>query len=92
MQLAELGYEVVVEKVSGESASFPDGAYPEAGALIVGADKAWGSEVVLGSKPPTEEGIARLADGATLIGMLAPGSARGILATVESILLYQSFR
>lgn len=72
LQLGELGYEVVVEKVSGESASFPDGAYPEAGALIMGADEAWGSKVVLRIKPPTEEEIARLADGATLISMLAP--------------------
>ena len=72
-QLAELGYEVVVEKGAGEAASFPDHAYTEAGALIVGADEAWGSEVVLRVNPPTGEEMGRLADGATLIGMLSPG-------------------
>ncbi|MFF2299348.1 Re/Si-specific NAD(P)(+) transhydrogenase subunit alpha [Arthrobacter sp. NPDC058127] len=72
-QLAELGYEVVVEKGAGESSSFLDDAYVEAGALIVGADEAWGSEVVLRVNPPTEEEIGRLADGATLIGTLSPG-------------------
>ena len=51
-QLAELGYDVVVEKGAGESASFPDDAYVAAGALIVGADEAWGSEVVLRINPP----------------------------------------
>ncbi|MBT2523360.1 Re/Si-specific NAD(P)(+) transhydrogenase subunit alpha [Arthrobacter sp. ISL-28] len=72
-QLLELGYEVVVEKGAGESASFRDDAYAGAGAVIVGADEAWGSEVVLRINPPTEEEIGRLAEGATLIGMLAPG-------------------
>ncbi|MDQ0029087.1 hypothetical protein [Arthrobacter bambusae] len=72
-QLAELGYEVLVEKGAGEAASFRDEAYAAAGALIVGADEAWGSEVVLRINPPSAEEIGRLADGATLIGMLAPG-------------------
>ncbi|UZX04746.1 Re/Si-specific NAD(P)(+) transhydrogenase subunit alpha [Arthrobacter sp. CDRTa11] len=72
-QLLGLGYEVVVEKGAGESASFRDEAYAEAGALIVGADEAWGSEVVLRINPPTEDEIARLASGATLIGSLSPG-------------------
>ncbi|YCK79920.1 Re/Si-specific NAD(P)(+) transhydrogenase subunit alpha (plasmid) [Arthrobacter sp. D3-18] len=72
-QLLGLGYEVVVEKGAGESASFRDDMYAEAGALIVGADEAWGSEVVLRINPPTGEEIGRLAEGGTLIGMLAPG-------------------
>lgn len=71
--MKELGYDVVVEKGAGESSSFRDDAYAEAGALIVGADEAWSSEVVLRINPPTEDEIDRLADGATLIGMLSPG-------------------
>jgi NAD(P) transhydrogenase subunit alpha len=72
-QLLGLGYEVVVEKGAGESASFRDEAYAAAGALVVGADEAWGSEVVLRINPPTQEEIGRLAEGATLIGSLSPG-------------------
>ncbi|WP_104176257.1 Re/Si-specific NAD(P)(+) transhydrogenase subunit alpha [Arthrobacter sp. Y81] len=72
-QLLELGYEVVVEKGAGDSASFADDAYAAAGAMIVGADEAWGSEVVLRINPPTEDEIGRLAEGATLIGTLSPG-------------------
>ncbi|MEZ2392200.1 Re/Si-specific NAD(P)(+) transhydrogenase subunit alpha [bacterium RCC_150] len=72
-QLAELGYDVVVEKGAGELSSFPDEAYAVAGARIVGADEAWGSEVVLRVNAPTGEEIGRLADGATLIGTLSPG-------------------
>jgi NAD(P) transhydrogenase subunit alpha len=72
-QLLELGYDVLVEKGAGESSSFRDDMYAEAGALIVGADEAWGREVVLRINPPTEEEIGRLASGATLIGSLSPG-------------------
>ncbi|MGO4859728.1 Re/Si-specific NAD(P)(+) transhydrogenase subunit alpha [Arthrobacter sp. 2MCAF14] len=72
-QLLALGYEVVVEKGAGESASFRDEAYEEAGALIVGADEAWGANVVLRVNPPTEDEIGRLTEGATLIGTLSPG-------------------
>lgn len=72
-QLLGLGYDVVVEKGAGESASFRDEEYIAAGAVIVGADDAWGSEVVLRINPPTENEIDRLADGATLIGTLSPG-------------------
>lgn len=71
-QLLGLGYEVVVEKGAGERASFPDESYAEAGALVVGGDEAWSSEVVLRVNPPSEEEIGRLADGATLIGTLSP--------------------
>ncbi|MET3718840.1 NAD/NADP transhydrogenase alpha subunit [Arthrobacter sp. UYEF21] len=52
-QLLELGYDVVVEKGAGESASFRDDDYAAAGVVIVGADEAWGSEVVLRINPPT---------------------------------------
>ena len=72
-QLLGLGYDVVVEKGAGESASFRNEEYAAAGARIVGADDAWGSDVVLKINPPAENEINRLADGATLIGMLSPG-------------------
>ncbi|MDQ0867797.1 NAD/NADP transhydrogenase alpha subunit [Arthrobacter sp. V1I9] len=51
-QLLGLGYEVVVEKGAGESASFRDEDYVAAGANVVGADEAWGSDVVLRINPP----------------------------------------
>lgn len=72
IQLIKLGYHVVVQKGAGERASFPDSQYLEAGALISGEAETWACEVVLKINPPTPEEIARLSDGATLIGMLAP--------------------
>jgi NAD(P) transhydrogenase subunit alpha len=73
LQLLGLGYEVLVEKGAGERSSFRDEAYAEAGALIVGADEAWGSEIVLKVNPPAENEIDALIAGATLIGSLSPG-------------------
>jgi NAD(P) transhydrogenase subunit alpha len=83
-QLLELGYDVVVEKGAGEAASFRDEAYADAGALMVGADEAWGSEVVLRVNPPTEDEIGRLAEGATLIGMLSPGLRPELVEALEA--------
>ncbi|MCQ6272746.1 hypothetical protein M8J71_20010 [Pseudarthrobacter sp. R1] len=46
-QLLELGYDVVVEKGAGEGVSFRDKAYAAAGAVVVGADEAWGCGSIL---------------------------------------------
>ncbi|MFB8371007.1 hypothetical protein ACFC25_16800 [Pseudarthrobacter sp. NPDC055928] len=51
-----MGYDVVVEKGGGVGLFCDDS---EAGALIVGADEVWGSEVVLRINPPTEDEICR---------------------------------
>ena len=75
-KLAELGYDVVVERGAGEAASFPDDAYAEAGAVIVGADEAW--RVRGGAADQSAHRARRsagCADGATLIGLLSPGAA-----------------
>src|SRR3954464_11898787 len=73
-KLVALGYEVVVESGAGQASSFPDEAYAAAGAVVVGpADEAWQAEVVLRVNAPTEQEIARLRDGATLISLLSPG-------------------
>jgi NAD(P) transhydrogenase subunit alpha len=73
VKLVALGYEVVVESGAGNRSSFPDGAYAAAGARVGTAEEAWSADVVLRVNEPTEEEIARLRDGATLIGLLSPG-------------------
>ena len=71
-RLLRLGYEVAVESGAGERASFPDEAYAEAGAQVVDGPRAWAADVVLRVERPTEEEIAALRDGATLVGLLSP--------------------
>jgi NAD(P) transhydrogenase alpha subunit len=71
-RLIELGYDVVVETGAGERSSFPDDAYAAAGAVVGTAEEAWRSDVVLRVNAPSVGDIARLPDGATLIGLLSP--------------------
>ena len=71
-KIIALGYEVVVETGAGAASSFPDSAFAAAGATIVDGDVAWSSPIVLKVEPPTRGEIDRLADGATLMGLLSP--------------------
>ena len=71
-QLIGLGYEVVIESGAGQLASFDDHAYAAAGARVVDAHEAWGSDIVHKVNAPTAEEIARLCPGTVLVGLLAP--------------------
>jgi NAD(P) transhydrogenase subunit alpha len=88
-KLAAAGFEVVVEPGAGAAASFPDGAYTEAGATL---GSPWDADVVVTVRKPHE---AQLRAGQLLIGFLEPLSdregvqqldARGVIAfAMESI-------
>jgi proton-translocating NAD(P)+ transhydrogenase subunit alpha len=64
--------DVVVESGAGEGAGHPDSQYSEAGAEVVGAEAAWGAEVVLRVAVPSADEIGRLRSSQVLIGHLAP--------------------
>ncbi|MEN2740107.1 Re/Si-specific NAD(P)(+) transhydrogenase subunit alpha [Microbacterium sp. X-17] len=72
-KLRALGYDVVVETGAGVASAFPDDAFQTAGAVIGTRADAWSAEVVVKVNAPTPDEIDLLADGATLIGLLAPG-------------------
>jgi len=71
-KIVALGYEVVVEAGAGAASSFPDAAYVDAGAAVVDAVAAWGSDVVLKIAAPQDAEIALLRPGATLVALLSP--------------------
>jgi NAD(P) transhydrogenase subunit alpha len=71
-QLLKLGYSVVVESGAGAASSFADGAYTEAGAEIGDREKALSADIVLKVNAPTDDEIALLKDGATLISLISP--------------------
>src|SRR4051794_34390415 len=72
-KLVALGYDVVVESGAGEASSFPDEAYEAAGATVAGPpDEAWQADVVLRVNAPSDQDLARLRDGATLVSLLSP--------------------
>ncbi|MGW2781519.1 Re/Si-specific NAD(P)(+) transhydrogenase subunit alpha [Streptomyces populi] len=76
-QLVGLGYEVVVESEAGAASGFTDDAYGEAGARI---GDAWQTDVVLKVNSPSSSEIARVPDGATLIGLISPAQRADLLA------------
>ena len=73
-RLAGGGFEIAVQAGAGEAASFPDGAYTEAGARIA-PDTAGlysGAAAVLRVQRPSDEEIAATPSGAVLIAFLQP--------------------
>ena len=72
-QLVKLGHEVVVEADAGAHADLPDTAYDAVEGVSTGtAEEAWGADVVVKVNAPTDEEIARLRPGATIISLMAP--------------------
>ncbi|MBS2940040.1 Re/Si-specific NAD(P)(+) transhydrogenase subunit alpha [Nocardioides sp. J2M5] len=71
-RLAALGYDVVVEQDAGAAADQPDTAYADAGVTVGSSDDVWSSDVVVKVNAPSDEELARLRPGATVVGLLAP--------------------
>jgi NAD(P) transhydrogenase subunit alpha len=68
-QLIGLGYEVVVEAGAGAASSFPDESYTAAGAQL---GDPWAADVVFKVNAPSDEEIAKLHEGVTLVSLLSP--------------------
>jgi NAD(P) transhydrogenase subunit alpha len=71
-QIIKLGYTVVVESGAGAASSFADSAYVEAGAEIGSFDQVWGADVVFKLNAPSDDEIAALRDGATVVALISP--------------------
>ena len=92
-RLAGAGFEVVVERGAGEAAAFPDEAFAEAGATLVG--NAFDTDAVVKVQKPSASEVEALRDGSVLVAFLQPLTdpkgierlgARGVIAfAMESI-------
>ncbi|WP_292835660.1 Re/Si-specific NAD(P)(+) transhydrogenase subunit alpha [Microbacterium sp.] len=71
-KIRALGYDVLVETDAGARSSFPDAAYLESGAVVAARSEAWSAEIVLKVNAPTDDELALLQPGATLIALLSP--------------------
>jgi NAD(P) transhydrogenase subunit alpha len=72
-RLAGDGVDVLVERGAGESATFADAAYEEAGARIVDTGELYAeADVVCKVRKPSAEEIARLREGQVLLALLQP--------------------
>ncbi|MCW5954284.1 MAG: Re/Si-specific NAD(P)(+) transhydrogenase subunit alpha, partial [Propionibacteriaceae bacterium] len=82
-QLIKLGYEVAVEAGAGAKSSYPDADYEAAGAAIVDRAGAWAGPIVAKINAPTDDEIALLPDGATLISLIAPARSPELVARLS---------
>lgn len=70
--LVKAGFTVIVETGAGESASFSDSAYVEAGALVLPKSQVFqDADIITKVRPPNEEEVPKLAR-KTLISMIQP--------------------
>lgn len=72
-QLIKLGFDISVESGAGEKASFTDEAYLAAGAEVTDGEAVWKSDLIYKLNSPSDEEIAKIKEGATLVSFLYPG-------------------
>ena len=77
-KLKTQGHTLRVQSGAGVAASVTDAAYVAAGAEIVDANAAFGSDLVLKVRSPSDAEAALLKPGTTLVGMLNPFDAAGL--------------
>jgi NAD(P) transhydrogenase subunit alpha len=91
-KLVAAGAQVRIERGLGSGAHFPDQAYADAGAELVGSreEALSQADVVLCVQPPDAAAIAALKHGATLVGSLQPeaDAARGDALRANGIISF----
>ena len=82
-KLIQMGFEVLIEKGAGESASFPDSLYSDKGAKIAKTAKSAldNAKLILTVSTPEKEELKNFPKDAILIGMLSPYSQKDLLET-----------
>ncbi|QIL42827.1 Re/Si-specific NAD(P)(+) transhydrogenase subunit alpha [Acidovorax sp. HDW3] len=78
-KLKAQGHTVRVQRGAGLAASVTDALYEAAGAEVVDAAAAWGADLVLKVRAPQAQEVGQLRRGSTLVGMLNPFDAEGLL-------------
>lgn len=71
-QLQKLGFDIMIEHSAGQLASFDDQAYINAGAQTGTRQEVWQSDLVYKVNAPTDEEIALLREGSTLVSFIWP--------------------
>ena len=69
-QILKLGFDVIVEHDAGFKASFEDQAFLDAGAKIGTVAEIWQADIIFKVNPPTDEEIAQMKEGATLVSFI----------------------
>ena len=71
-QILKLGFDVIVEHGAGFKASFEDQAFAAAGAKVGDAAQVWQADIIFKVNAPTDDEIALIKEGATLVSFIWP--------------------
>ncbi len=83
-QLIKLGFEVCIESKAGALASFDDAAYTAAGATIGSREEIWACPLILKVNAPSDDEIALLKEGATLVSFIWPAQNPALMEKLSS--------
>jgi NAD(P) transhydrogenase subunit alpha len=83
-QLLKLGFDVSVESQAGALASFDDASYEAAGATIASSQEVWQSDLVLKVNAPSDQEIASLKEGASLVSFVWPAQNPELMEKLSS--------
>ena len=83
-QLKKLGFDVSVESGTGALASFDDAAFVAAGATVVDSATLWQSPLIYKVNAPSDDEIARLKEGSTLVSFIWPAQNPELVAKLAA--------
>ncbi|GEA50373.1 NAD(P) transhydrogenase subunit alpha [Vibrio inusitatus NBRC 102082] len=83
-QLIKLGFDVSIEGEAGALASFDNQAFESAGATIVDHAAVWDADLILKVNAPSDEEIALINDGASLISFVWPAQNPELMEKLSS--------
>ncbi|ANO34720.1 Re/Si-specific NAD(P)(+) transhydrogenase subunit alpha [Vibrio breoganii] len=83
-QLIKLGFDVSIEGEAGALASFDNPAFESAGATIVDHATVWNADLILKVNAPSDEEIALLKDGASLVSFVWPAQNPELMEKLSS--------
>ncbi|PJG85876.1 Re/Si-specific NAD(P)(+) transhydrogenase subunit alpha [Conservatibacter flavescens] len=83
-QILKLGFDVSVEQGAGFKASFEDQAFVQAGAQVVSTQEVWQSDIIFKVNAPTEDEIALIKEGATLVSFIWPAQNPELMAKLSA--------
>jgi NAD(P) transhydrogenase subunit alpha len=83
-KLKGLGFDIVVESGAGGASYFADHDYAAAGATVGSTADALGADLVFKVTRPTDDELAKMKRGATLVAMLAPYADKASVAKYAS--------
>jgi len=83
-QLKKLGFDVAVESGAGALSSFADAAFEAVGAQVVDTQALWQSPLIYKVNAPTDEEIALLQEGTTLVSFIWPAQNPELVAKLAA--------